>query len=47
MPMSIGSNDSEGIVSGGSGGDNGHPQNNIPSKLSWADVVNGKVRSTE
>ena len=38
----IGSNDSERIVLGGRGGDKSHPQNNIPLKVSWADIVTGK-----
>ena len=40
--VSIGSNDSERIVLGGRGGDKSHPQNNIPLKVSWADIVTGK-----
>ena len=39
----IGSNDSDRIVLGDSGGDKSHPQNNIPpKKVSWADIVTGK-----
>ena len=38
----IGSNNSDRIVLGGSGGDKSHPQNNIPLKVSWADIVTGK-----
>jgi hypothetical protein len=40
---SIGSNDSKGIVLGGNGGDNNRPQNNIPPKVSWADIVKAIV----
>ena len=42
LPLPIGSNDSERIVLGGRGGDKSHPQNNIPLKVSWADIVTGK-----
>ena len=40
--QTIGNNDSERIVLGGRGGDKSHPQNNIPLKVSWADIVTGK-----